>query len=131
MNKKSILIVEDHLVFGKALTTLLEEQWTIVGIVGSAEEALEQLPNLDVDMVLIDVSLPEMSGIQLVSEIQAKYPNILCLMLSGHLTVSYMERALEAGARGYILKDDGLKIRDAVQRVFDGEIYVSDMLRQP
>ena len=129
MNKKSILIVEDHLVFGKALTTLLTERWTIVGIVGSAEEALEQLPNLNVDMVLIDVSLPEMSGIQLAGLIHTKYPNILCLMLSGHLTVSYMERALQAGARGYVLKDDGLKIRDAVQMVFDGEIYVSDMLR--
>ena len=130
MKKHSILIVEDHYAFGEALVSLLSEHWTIASVMGSAEEALEQLSNLNVDMVLIDVSLPKMNGIELVGKIRAKYPNILCLMLSGHLTVSYMERALEAGARGYILKDDGLKIRDAVQRVFDGEIYVSDMLRE-
>jgi DNA-binding NarL/FixJ family response regulator len=127
----SILVIEDHNVFGKALVRLLTEKTNIdvVGIIGSGEEALEKLPQLGVDLVQIDVSLPEMSGIQLVGLIHEKYPALLCMMLSGHLTPFYVKRALEAGARGYVLKDDIPGVLEGVQRVLEGEIYISSALR--
>jgi DNA-binding NarL/FixJ family response regulator len=127
----SILVIEDHTVFGKALVRLLSEKTNIdvVGVVRSGEEALEKLPQLEVDLLLIDVSLPEMSGIQLVSLIHEKYPTLLCMMLSGHLTPFYVQRSLEAGARGYVLKDDIAGVLEGVQRVLDGEIYISSALR--
>ncbi len=127
----SILVIEDHVVFGKALVRLLTEKVNakVIGVVRSAEEALEKLPSLNVDLVLIDVSLPTMNGIQLVNEIHKQFPDMLCLMLSGHLTPFYVKRSLEAGARGYVLKDDIPGLLEGVERVLEGEIYVSNALR--
>jgi len=127
----SILVIEDHIVFGKALVRLLTEKANVnvVGVVGSGEEALEKLPQLDVDLILIDVSLPRMNGIQLAGKIHEQFPQLLCMMLSGHLTPFYVKRSLEAGARGYVLKDDIPGVLEGVQRVLEGEIYVSSALR--
>jgi DNA-binding NarL/FixJ family response regulator len=127
----SILIIEDHIVFGKALVRLLSEKanLNVIGVIQSGEEALEKIPDLDVDLLLIDVSLPKMNGIRLVSMIQEKFPGIRCMMLSGHLTPFYVKRSLEAGARGYVLKDDIAGVLEGVERVLNGEIYVSKVLR--
>jgi DNA-binding NarL/FixJ family response regulator len=84
---------------------------------------------MKVDLVLIDVSLPTMNGIQLAGMIHDQYPNLQCLMLSGHLTPFYVKRSLEAGARGYVLKDDIPGVLEGVERVLEGEIYVSSALR--
>lgn len=127
----SILVIEDHAAFGKALVRLLSEKANleVVDVVPSGEEALERLPNLNVDLLLIDVSLPRMNGIRLVSTIQERFPGMRCLMLSGHLTPFYVKRSLEAGARGYVLKDDIPGVLEGVERVLNGEIYVSQALR--
>ena len=127
----SILVIEDHVVFGKALVRLLTEKANVevVDIVRSAEEALDKLPHLTLDLALIDVSLPTMNGIQLVKQIHEQWPELRCLMLSGHLTPFYVQRALEAGARGYMLKDDIPGVLEGVERVLDGEIYISSALR--
>jgi DNA-binding NarL/FixJ family response regulator len=127
----SILVVEDHAAFGKALVRLLSEKANldVVDIIASGEEALERLPHMDVDLLLIDVSLPKMNGIRLVGLIHEKFPSLRCLMLSGHLTPFYVKRSLEAGARGYVLKDDISGVLEGVERVLNGEIYVSKALR--
>jgi DNA-binding NarL/FixJ family response regulator len=127
----SVLVIEDHVVFGKALVRLLTEKANVdvAGVVRSGEEALEQLQTLSVDLVLVDVSLPNMNGIELVTTIHEQFPHLLCLMLSGHLTPFYVQRSLDAGARGYVLKDDIPGVIEGVQRVLDGEIYISNVLR--
>ena len=127
----SIIVIEDHEAFGKALVRLLSEKasLTVIEVIPTGEEALEKLPSLEVDLLLIDVSLPKMNGIRLVSMIHEKYPGLRCLMLSGHLTPFYVKRALEAGARGYVLKDDISGVLEGVERVLNGEIYVSKVLR--
>jgi DNA-binding NarL/FixJ family response regulator len=128
----SILVIEDHAAFAKALVRLLNEKANlyVVEVVHSGEEALEKLPNIEVDLLLIDVSLPRMNGIRLVAMIQEKFPGLRCLMLSGHLTPFYVKRSLEAGARGYVLKDDISGVLEGVEKVLNGEIYVSKALRQ-
>lgn len=127
----SIVVIEDHAAFGKALVRLLSEKanFHVVEIISSGEEALEKLPNLKPDLLLIDVSLPRMNGIRLVSVIREKFPDLRCLMLSGHLTPFYVKRSLEAGARGYVLKDDIAGVLEGVEKVLNGEIYVSKALR--
>jgi DNA-binding NarL/FixJ family response regulator len=127
----SILIVEDHAILAKALVRLLTEKvdHTVVAIAGSAEEAIETLPELHVDLVMVDVSLPRMNGIQLVSYLRQHYPDLPCLMITGHLIPFYLERSLEAGARGYVLKDDVAGILEGVQSILDGGTYISKALR--
>ena len=127
----SILIVEDHAILGKALVRLLTEKANqrVVAVVGSAEEAIERLPDLDVDLAMVDVSLPKMNGIQLVAYLHEHYPELPCLVITGHLIPFYLERSLEAGARGYVLKDDVAGILEGVQSVLEGGTYISKALR--
>lgn len=127
----SILVIEDHAVFGKALVRLLSARadFDVVGVLRSGEEAMEKLPELAVDLALIDVSLPRMNGIELVRTIKERFPELLCMMLSGHMTPFYVERSLEAGARGYVLKEDIPGVLEGIEQVLKGEIYVSKALR--
>ena len=130
MNSSSILLVEDHAAFANALLNILNKNgnMNVVAVADSAEKALEQLPELHVDLVLVDVSLPKMSGINLVAALHEKYPDLPCVMLSGHMSSQYARRALDAGARGYLLKDNPAGILTGIQHIVNGEIYVSEEL---
>lgn len=127
----SILLVEDHAIFATALLRVLRErgQWEVADVAESAEQALEIIPNLDVDLVLVDVSLPRKSGISLVVVLHEKYPELPCVMLSGHLSSHYARSSLAAGARGYLVKDHTEEILLGIERVLQGEIYVSEDVR--
>ena len=128
----SILLVEDHATLASVLVRLLmtTKDLQITSVATSAEDALQELPLQRFDMVLVDVSLPQMNGISLVGMIRDQYPNLPCLMLSGHALAHYKNRALEAGARGYILKDNAKAIIEGIRRVLKGEIYVSKELQR-
>jgi len=131
MNTYSILLVEDHAGFATALTGMLShhENLEVVAVAGTAEEALEQLPGLEVDLVLVDYSLPNISGLNLVEELHRTHPDLRCAMISGYLSLEHARRALEAGARGYLIKDDPAGILTGIQCILNGEIYVSEELR--
>lgn len=126
-----LLVVEDNAILATTMVRFLRDrgQMTVAAVVPSAEAALEQLPQLTVDLVLVDVSLPIMNGIELVAALHKQYPNLPCLMLSGHDEGDYVRRALAAGAKGYVIKGNPLAILEAVQRVLAGETYISDELR--
>ena len=128
----SILLVEDHAIFAQALERMLRERanFEVKAIATSAEEALEKLESMTVDLALVDVSLPHRSGISLVVVLHEKYPKLPCIMLSGHLSPLHARRSLAAGARGYLIKDHAREILEGIRRVFDGEIYVCDALRE-
>jgi DNA-binding NarL/FixJ family response regulator len=127
----SILLVEDHEIFAIAIQRVLTERGKldVAGVAESAEEALEMIPNLDVDLVLVDVSLPRRSGISLVILLRERYPDLPCVMLSGHLSQHYARSSLAAGARGYLVKDHTEEILRGIERVLQGEVYVSEVVR--
>jgi DNA-binding NarL/FixJ family response regulator len=127
----SVMLVEDHPIFAQVLLRFLRErgQLEVVSVTRSAEEALDQIPGLELDLILVDVSLPGRSGISLVLRLHEKYPDLPCIMLSGHRSPQYARRSLDAGARGYLIKDQAEGILEGIQRVLDGEIYVSEELR--
>lgn len=128
----SILLIEDHMLFAQAIQRLLNREigLEIVDIVQSGEEALKKLPGLKVDLAIIDVSLPAMSGIDVVRQIHVDFPQLRCLMLSGHLTLKYVKHSQEAGAYGYVLKDDVNGILEGIRRALDGEFYLDAALRR-
>ena len=128
----SILIVEDHKIVAEVLANILRRsgKFELAGMVHSAEDALEQLSERHIDLVLVDVSLPHISGIELVAMIHEKYPHILSVVISGHNTSLYVKRSLEAGARGYIVKDDIHDIEKGIQHVLAGGTYLSKQLNR-
>lgn len=128
----SVLLVEDHKILGDILARLLEKEAdvSVAGVVPSGEEALAYLaarePAERPDLVVIDLSLPGMNGIELLTALHERYPDLPCLMLSGYQEPHYVKGARAAGARGYVFKDDTPSITLAVRRVLEGETYFSD-----
>lgn len=131
-----ILIVEDHRTVAQMIARFIERYVVAARttVVGSAEEALEYLADLPQedreahipDLVLVDVSLPGISGIDLVGRLRELYPELLCLMLSGHKEPAYVRRSMDLGARGYVAKGNPPAIVEGVNRVLQGETYISD-----
>ena len=128
-----LLLVEDHPIFAGALIQALKqrEDLNVVMVAGTAEKALEVISDFNLDLILVDVSLPKMNGIDLVGRLHQMYPGIHCLMISGHISVQYLNRCLEAGARGYAIKDSVKGIIEGIDQVMRGEIYISKELRTP
>lgn len=127
----SILLVEDHEIFAQALLRVLRERGhlNVVAVAPNAADAIEKLEDLEVDLVLVDVSLPERSGISLVLHLQQSHPQLPCVMISGHVSQHYARSSLAAGARGYLVKDNADEVLRGIQRVLAGEIYVSEVVR--
>lgn len=138
----SILIVEDHPTFAHTAAEFLQQRdgLEVAAVVHTPSEALELLSKLSVDLALIDVSLAKTNGtvtnptvtngIELTTIIHEKYPDVLCLMLSGHRGPNYVRQALDAGARGYVTKGNPSLLLEAVEQVLKGELYLSPELRE-
>ena len=132
----SILLVEDHKIMAETLVHILRTkgQFNVADVAESAEDALEWLSeqeaDLQVDLALVDVILPRTSGIELVSMIQQKYPDLPCLMISGRSAGQYVKRSLAAGARGYVLKDDFQDVVKGIRHVLEGGTYLSAQLNR-
>jgi DNA-binding NarL/FixJ family response regulator len=124
----SVMLVEDHPIFAQVLHRFLQERGhlEVVSVARTAEEAIDLIPDLELDLIVIDVSLPMRSGISLVVLLHEKYPDLPCVMLSGHRSSQYARRSIDAGARGYLIKDRADGILEGIQHVLDGEIYVSE-----
>jgi len=131
MSVYTILLVEDHAGFAKALLNMLgqNQNLQVVAVARDAEEAFEKLRTLSVDLVLVDFSLPDMTGIELLEKLRDAHPDLRCAILSGHLLPQHARRAIAIGARGYLIKDDPLGILTGIQHILQGEIYVSEELR--
>ena len=128
----TIFLVEDHKIMADTLVSVLHKQgnFNVTEVAETAEDALERLPNLKIDLALVDVVLPHTSGIDLVSRIRERYPGLPCLMISGRSSSQYVKRSLAAGARGYVLKDDIQEVIVGIQRVLEGGVYLSKKLEE-
>ena len=128
---RRVFIVEDHPEMLKNLAFFVDRMpdLEVCGAVESAEEALEEIPKARPDLVMIDVSLPGMNGIDLVAELQTRRPGLHTLVVSGHSEDLYARRALEAGAGGYIMKGDAFAIIRAARQVLQGQPYLSERMR--
>ncbi len=127
--KIKILLVDDHPLVREWLTNLINQRpdFQICGETGNAPEALRLIESIKPDIAIVDISLASGSGIELIKNIKAGQPDVAVLVLSMHDELLYAERALRAGAGGYIMKSEATqKVFQAIHSVLDGEIYVSD-----
>jgi DNA-binding NarL/FixJ family response regulator len=131
VTKKRILVVDDHPIVRQGLALLINREPDMV-VCGEAEEAmgaLHVLASARPDVLIVDISLNGPDGLDLLKSIRATHPTLPVLILSMHDESIYSERALRAGANGYIMKQEATeKVLVALRRILSGEIYVSDRL---
>lgn len=126
-----ILLVDDHPLVRDGLRARLEAvpQFEVVAEAGGAQEALEQARHGNVDLVLMDINMRGGNGIEATAQFSEQFPDIAVLILSMHDKLEYVSQAIQAGARGYVLKDaPGKDIVVAIETVMSGGIYYSAAL---
>jgi|KBSSwiStaDraftv2_1062776.scaffolds.fasta_scaffold35287_4 DNA-binding NarL/FixJ family response regulator len=132
-SRKTLLIVDDHPILCLGLTTLIESEpdLAVEAAVGTRAAALEAMRNGRPDLVIIDLVLGDEDGLDLVKEIKARYPKIPTLVLSMRDEALYAERALSAGALGYVAKTElDTRVLGAIRRTLAGEAYMSEAVQR-
>jgi DNA-binding NarL/FixJ family response regulator len=125
MKKIKILLVDDHALIREGIkNSLMNHEHLDVAEAVNGKEAIDQIAHTNFDLVIMDISMPEMSGTEATSIITKKYPNLNVLMLSMHTDESHIREALKAGALGYILKNTDMEeLLEAIVTVSNGEPY--------
>jgi DNA-binding NarL/FixJ family response regulator len=127
--KHRIFLVDDHPLVREGLTNLINEQSDLI-VCGEAEDsagAITGIAKTRPDVVLVDISLKNESGLELVKNLDSQFPLVALIVLSMHDEALYAERALRAGARGYVMKRESTRsVLGSIRRVLEGGVYVSE-----
>jgi DNA-binding NarL/FixJ family response regulator len=131
-DKRRVVLIDDHSLVRDGLSGLLSSRnYVIVASAGTAPEGLEAVRKQDPDLVILDLSLVQTDGLELIKQIKVERPKLPVLVISMHDETIYAERVLRAGARGYIMKKEPSdKIFEAISQILRGEIAVSDRVKQ-
>jgi DNA-binding NarL/FixJ family response regulator len=128
-----LLIGDDHTLFRQGLRKILEERpdWVVVAEAGDGREAIQQALALNPDVILLDVGMPLLNGIEATRQILRRLPDMRVLILSMHAEEAYVVQALQAGARGYLLKDSAAQdLINGISAVMAGKSFFSPAVAQ-
>ena len=126
--KSRVFIVDDHPIVRYGVTRILnnEPDFVVCGDADGAHKAMEHIEKLHPDIVVLDISLRDMDGLQLTRIIRTRHPNLPIVILSMHDERMYANKALRAGASGYVMKEESSeKLVTAIRKIIGGEIFVS------
>jgi DNA-binding NarL/FixJ family response regulator len=128
---KRVLIVDDHPMMRQGLAQLIDNEidLEVVAEADTGGEGLDIVVEQKLDLAVLDISLPDRNGLELIKDIRSVKPELPVLIISMHDEALYAERVLRAGARGYIMKQEGgNKLLQAIRQVLTGQIYVSEKM---
>ena len=131
--KRKVFIVDDHPLVREWLTNLINQQsdLAVCGEAATAAEAQQAMAVAKPQVAIVDISLKDSSGIELIKDLKKSSPDLLVLVLSMHDESLYAERALRAGAKGYIMKRETTgKVIEALRQVLEGKFYISEAIAQ-
>lgn len=126
--KYTVLIIDDHPLFSRGLSQLIETQeaYKVTGMAKNHDEAMKMVNELSPDLAIVDLNLGQEDGFELIKDILSVKPETKVLVLSMHDERYYAERALKAGAKGYIMKEEAeSSVSTAINTVMNGQIYLS------
>ena len=126
-----VMLVDDHRLIREGITQLLEfcKEFEIVCEASNGEECLSLLEKHKVDIILLDINMPVLNGIDTLREIRKRGYDVKVLMLTVHDEVEYLEKAIDIGLEGYILKDSGLEeLKRAIHSILEGDIFIEPKL---
>lgn len=129
--KKKIFIVDDHAMFREGLRQLIDREadLAVCGDAADATEALESIGKSEPDLAIVDISLSGKSGIDLIKAIKEKHEDLPVLVVSMHEESLYAERALRAGAMGYVMKQEpGKVVKAAIRKLLAGDMHLSERM---
>jgi DNA-binding NarL/FixJ family response regulator len=130
--KKRLFLVEDHPVTREGFAQLLNYQsdLEVCGQAGTAAKAMLGIDSLQPDLAIVDITLAESNGLELIKNIKVRYPRLPVLVLSTHDESIYAERAVRAGARGYVMKQAPTsELMGAIRQVLSGNLWLSEAMR--
>ncbi len=131
MRNYRILLADDHTLIRQGLKKLIEEKsgLEVVGEAGDGLQVLDLLSHLEADLAILDISMPNMRGIETIFEIKRRHPSVSVMVLTMYKEREYLQQALFAGARGYLLKEDMKEeLYLAIEKIRQGKYYVSPSL---
>jgi DNA-binding NarL/FixJ family response regulator len=124
----TVFLADDHRLLRELLARFLAASggFVVVGEGATGEEAIERVPSLDPDVAVIDVVMPGLDGIRTTRWLRENHPRTEIVILTGHHNEAYQRECFEAGARGYVLKDEGMtQLAEAIQHAARGDYYLS------
>lgn len=133
MSKIRLIVVDDHPIFIEGIFALLrnDERFDIVGFAHNGKDALDLVKKTNPDIAMLDINMPGMDGIEVCKALKERFPSVKAIMLTMHDDYGYIKKLLEAGARGYVLKNTTREaLGTAITTVFDGQPYLDPAVQE-
>lgn len=129
MTRTRVLLADDHTIVAEGLASLLEPEYELVGRVENGRDLLRAAEELDPDVIVTDISMPLLNGIEALRQLKKTKPDVRVVFLTVHADVTYVTEAFRAGARGYVLKQSAAEeLRLAIRTVHEGGTYVTPLI---
>lgn len=130
MKKPTVLLADDHKIVVEGLQSLLAPDFDLIGTAANGLELVEKAGQLRPDLIIADISMPLLNGIDALHQLKTRQPGVKVIFLTMHPDVTYLSRALEAGASGYVLKHAASdELITALRSALNGEVFVSPEVR--
>jgi DNA-binding NarL/FixJ family response regulator len=126
MKLPRILVADDHSIILAGVRSLVEPEWELVGVVGDGRSLVEAALKLRPDLIIVDIGMPLLNGIDAARQIRKEWPDAKVLFLTMHANLMYLRAAMRTGASGYVLKSSAAEeLRPAIRKILKGQVYVS------
>ena len=132
MKKPRVLMADDHSILLAGVRKLLEERYDVVGMVEDGRALIEAAERLKPDVILVDISMPLLNGLDAVRQLRKSQPDVKLLFLTMHASPQYATEAFKAGGNGYLLKQSAVsELPEAIEAVLQGKYYLTPSIAKP